>query len=299
MSKPLIRYEDILHDLMDIGVQKGDLINVKASLKSIGIVNGGAKTLLDALLSAVGDEGTIVTESFVEMYSKKRDAKNNVVTQNTVSYAGALANEILRHPKVYRSTHPVQKFAAIGSKAKELMGHHTPDSRPYDVLREMIFHGGKNIRIGGLDKVVGVGTTHVALDYMKIAQKRDPLSVFYYQDGELRAFKVNWANGCKKVFNNLIPLFFKKNAILNKGKIGIAEALLTDMKTTYDIEIELLTNNLKSFKCDDPACINCNLGWKHTQKKPFRTIWALMMKKKFGLAYCAFIMIFNRNFQPR
>jgi len=299
MNQPLIKYDDIVGDLKKLGLQKGDLVNIKASLKSIGQVDGGAKTLLDALIAVVGEEGTIVTEAFVNMYHKDRDAKKNIVTQDTKSYAGAFANEILKHPNVCRSTHPVQKFAAVGSLAKDLMERHTPDSRPYDVLKEMIFRGGKNIRIGGLEKVVGVGTTHVALDDMKIKQKRYHLSVYYKDGGELKKFKICWANGCKRVFNNLISLFFERNAVISKGEIGKAEAIITDMKKTYDIEIELLKSDLKNFRCNDPTCINCNLAWEHTPKRPLRTIYALLKEKEFGHAYWAFTMIFNRNYQPR
>jgi aminoglycoside N3'-acetyltransferase len=297
-DKNTIGFNRIVDDLTSLGLKKGDLVNVKASLKSIGFVEGGIKTLLDALLEVVGEEGTIVTESFVKTYTNKSEARKNIVSAETPSYAGALANEILRHPKVFRSTHPVQKFAAIGAKAELLMKNHTVDSRPYDVLREMIFSGGKNIRIGGLDKVVGVGTTHVAVDYLKLQQKRNPTYVYYQHNGSLHCFKPDWVNGCEKLFNNLIEIFDKKDAILSRGKVGNAESMLTEMKQTYDIEIDLITNNLDSFNCGEPSCIYCNVGWKHTPTKLVGTMASLIKEGKYGLAYRAFEMRFINDYQP-
>ncbi len=297
-DKNTIGFEQIVQDLTSLGLKKGDLVNVKASLKSIGFVEGGAKALLEALLEVVGEEGTIVTESFVRTYNTKQKAKKNIVSQNTPSYAGALANEILKHPKVYRSTHPVQKFAAIGAKAESLMKNHTVKSRPYDVLREMIFSGGKNIRIGGNDKVVGVGTTHVAVDFLKLQQKRAPSYVYYYHDNLLHCFRPDWVNGCKILFNNLIDIFEKKDAILSRGKVGNAESMLTEMKKTYDIEIDLINNDLVNFRCNDPSCIFCNLGWKHTRTRLIRTIFSLLKEKKYGLAYRAVEMFLINNYQP-
>ena len=298
IDKNSIDFSRIVQDLNTLGLKKGDLVNVKASLKSIGFVEGGIKTLLDALLEVVGEEGTIVTESFVKTFSSKSEARNNIVSSKTPSYAGALANEILKHPKVFRSTHPVQKFAAIGKNAESLMKNHTVNSRPYDVLREMIFSGGKNIRIGGLDKVVGVGTTHVAVDFLKLQQKRNPTYVYFKQNDSLHCFKPDWVNGCEKLFNNLIEIFDKKNAILSRGKVGNADSMLTEMKQTYDIEIDLITNNLDNFKCGDPSCVYCNVGWKHTPTKLVGTMASLIKERKYGLAYRALEMRFLNNYQP-
>ncbi len=297
-DKNSIGFNRIVDDLTSLGLKKGDLVNVKASLKSIGFVDGGIKTLLDALLEAVGEEGTIVTESFVKTFSNKSEARKNIVSSETPSYAGALANGILKHPNVFRSTHPVQKFAAIGARAEALMKNHTVDSRPYDVLREMVFSGGKNLRIGGLDKVVGVGTTHVAVDYLKLQQKRNPTYVYYQHNGSLHCFKPDWVNGCEELFNNLIEIFDKKNAILSRGKVGNADSMITVMKQTYDIEVDLITNNLDNFICGNPSCIYCNVGWKHTPKKLVSTMASLIKEGKYGLAYRAFEMHFINDYQP-
>ena len=53
---------NLIRDLEDIGVHSGDTLNVKASLRSIGEIQGGANTLIEALMEVVGEKGTIVTD---------------------------------------------------------------------------------------------------------------------------------------------------------------------------------------------------------------------------------------------
>ena len=53
---------NLIRDLEDIGVRSGDTLNVKASLRSIGEIQGGANTLIEALMEVVGEKGTIVTD---------------------------------------------------------------------------------------------------------------------------------------------------------------------------------------------------------------------------------------------
>ena len=54
--------QDLVRDLKHLGIGSGDLLNVKASIRSIGELDGGADTLIDALLEVVGSDGTIVTD---------------------------------------------------------------------------------------------------------------------------------------------------------------------------------------------------------------------------------------------
>ena len=84
---------------------------------------------IEALLEVVGDTGTLVTDSFVTMYSPfSLQFWTNIVDCRTASYAGALANALSKYPGAIRSTHPVQKFALLGARAQELAALHTESS---------------------------------------------------------------------------------------------------------------------------------------------------------------------------
>jgi len=128
--------KELCKNLIQIGLKNGDIVNVKASLKSVGNMENGAQTLIDALLEVVGPNGTIVTDSFVNtypMWGVKYWA--NKVDSLTPSYAGVLANVMITNKGCYRSAHPVQKFAIIGRMASQWSQNHDADSYAYDVLR--------------------------------------------------------------------------------------------------------------------------------------------------------------------
>jgi aminoglycoside 3-N-acetyltransferase len=264
-DRPTISRERLVSDLEKLGVQRGDLLNIKVSLKSIGHVEGGPKTVIDALMDVVGPEGTVVTESFVSAYPLPMSKRNatKISDRWTPSYAGAVANAMIRYPNSYRSLHPIQKFSAVGALAEELTQSHTAVSYAYDVLRKMCEMRGHNLKIGRDDKVPGVGTTHVAIGYhLGLTQDWPPFGVNYLnEDGEVVTFERNWAGGCGFGFNKFIPLYRDAGAILGEGQIGNAESKITDMKRTLEVEIDKLSKDPAFFLCDNPLCESCRLSW--------------------------------------
>ncbi len=261
-----VTYNQLVEDFKKLGVRSGYMYNVKASLKSIGYVEGGAKTVINALLEAVSPDGTIVTDSFVNVWPLPLSAKHAAIIsdRNSPSYAGAIANAMLKHPDAFCSSHPIQRFVAIGANAEKLMSRHTPESYAYNALKEMAESGyGRNLKIGTDEKVVGVGTTHVAIGMMKFHQDRPPCGVNYRNgNGEIELFKRNWAGGCGVGFNKFIPIYRERGAILREGTIGQAPSKITDMAHTLAIELEILKENPAFFMCDDPACADCRLTWE-------------------------------------
>ncbi len=276
----VITKDRLVNDLTKLGVKEGDLLNVKASLKSIGYIEGGANTLIKALLEVVGEKGTIVTDSFVNCYPLPLSKKHRVIIsdKDTPSYAGAVANAIINYPGSFRSTHPIQKFSAVGKDAEELMNNHTPESYAFDVLRVLIENGGKNLKLGTDEKVYGVGTTHVAIGKLKLKQKRRAVGINYYDDsGEIKTFKLNWA-GAGHGFNNFIPLYRKVGAILNEGYVGYAPSKITDMKMTFDVEIDELKKNPKIQLCSAKDCVDCRLSWGFSEYDFARFVCVNLMR---------------------
>ena len=294
--------DQLISAFITLGIRKGDLLNVKASLKSIGYVEGGADTLLDALLYVIGDGGTIVTDSFVNIYPMGQVISDKSLTSDdyTESYAGALANAMLRYPNVVRGGHPIQKFSAIGFKAKELMLNHTPESYAYNVLKIMSESGGRNLKIGPDEKVVGVGTTHVAIGLLEYEQKRLVRGINFKDNKEnIVSFERNWAGGCGKGFNNFLPLYHDRGAIVREGKIGFADSKITDMKMTLEIEIEKLSTNPAYFICDDTDCINCRLSWKFSDDNILLFSLRNLLRLKIKAIYKALELLVSGKYYPQ
>lgn len=271
MEKKQYSKDDLVKDLRRLGIAPGDLLNIKCSYKSIGYeIEGGPKTLIDAILEVVGEEGTIVTDSFLPVYPISlfgKLGKAESSSESSASYAGALANAMLSHPRVVRSNHPIQKFAAIGKYAKVLMENHQPDVYAYDVLRAMAFAGGKNLKIGPDEKVVGVGTTHVAIGLLGFRQMRSRVGVSYINaEGVTKIFELNWAGACHSGLIKFIPAYRAAGAILHEGKVGKADSKITDMKKTLDVELDILKKDPGFFMCDNPACLTCRATWEKISK---------------------------------
>lgn len=296
------RRADLVRDLRALGVASGDLLNAKVSLKSIGNVVGGADALLEALLEAVGSAGTIVTDSFVTAYPLPLSPEDagRVSDSKTPSYAGALANAMIRHPKALRSGHPIQKFAAVGARAKELTEGHGPGSYAYDVLRVMAEEGGRNLKIGPEEKTVGVGTTHVAIGMLKLRQRRRRAGVRYVDaSGRTATFERDWAGACARGFVNFMSHYRRAGAILSEGRIGLAESKITDMKSTLEVELELLRKDPAFFTCPDPACVDCRLSWEFSKGSLLGVISENLRRGRVRAARTAVQVRFCRNMLPR
>ncbi|MCU4162539.1 AAC(3) family N-acetyltransferase [Carboxylicivirga caseinilyticus] len=263
-NKDTITEESLIEDIKKAGVPEGCLLHLKVSLKSIGKVEGGPQTVLNAILKVVGDSGTIVIDSFVTSYPLPLSEKNasNISTNESPSFAGAVANAMVKHPKSVRSKHPIQRFTAIGPLAHELMDNHTPESGGYDVLERMAKMNALNLSIGR--KVIGVGTTHVAIEKMKYKKKPSNMAVNYLaDDGSVKCFVADWKWTCSAGFPKFLPLY-EKGGALKWVKIGNAEAALTNMNKTLDIEQKRLEEDPRFFFCDDPTCKSCRLEWEHS-----------------------------------
>ena len=278
-----ISFEELVTGFKKLGVQSGYVYNVKASLKSLGFVEGGAKTVIDALLEASAPNGTLVTDSFIAPFPLPLSPKNaKVISSKEIpSYAGAIANAMLNHPKAFHSSHPIQRFAAVGSRAEELMKNHTPQNYAYDVLRVIAKDGtGKNIKIGPEEKVVGYGTTHVAIGEMGFIQKWRPLGINYIdKNGDTKTFQRNWSGGCAEGFGKFLAVYREKGGIDTEGFVGNAPCMISDMATTLQVEIETLSKDPAFFMCDNPACVGCRLTWEFSNGNYMNVLYHRIINK--------------------
>jgi aminoglycoside N3'-acetyltransferase len=279
----MITKESLVADLRRLGVEEGDILHIKMSYKSIGQVEGGVKATIDALLEAVGPEGTIIADSYVKSYLPIKMwlcPKMCLTDDKTKSYAGAFANVIINYPGAKRSPHPIQKYVAVGKYADYVLEHNA-DSAPYSVLGKYAAMGAKNIRIGSSGKMTGMGTAHIAMEQLGWKQKVYRTGVTYLEGGKFKCFYHDWTNTCSEAFNNMIPLYRKFGGIINEGKVGNADAILSYMQKTIDIDVEIGTQFPYFMKCQDPACRVCRLQWKDSNGSVIKVMFHILKKKRY------------------
>jgi aminoglycoside 3-N-acetyltransferase len=64
MLAPSCSYDDVVRGLLELGVARGAVVEVHGSLKAFGFVDGGAPTIVRALMDVVTPEGTIVMSAY-------------------------------------------------------------------------------------------------------------------------------------------------------------------------------------------------------------------------------------------
>ena len=116
-SEPLDR-ATLVRDLTHLGVPSGGLVMVHSSLRSLGHVAGGADTVVDALLEALGPEGTLVVPTFTYPLVGEPDFLFDPL--RTPSLMGAISEAARRNPKARRSIHLWHSVAAIGPLAETI-----------------------------------------------------------------------------------------------------------------------------------------------------------------------------------
>lgn len=113
-----LRLSDLVRDLIALGVRPGDLLMVHSSLRSIGPVAGGPETVVDALLQALGPQGTLVVPTFT--YPTAGNPEFVFDPAHTPSQMGAISEAARRRPQAHRSIHLAHSIAAIGPQAQTI-----------------------------------------------------------------------------------------------------------------------------------------------------------------------------------
>ena len=135
----MLTKEDFKSAMIRLGVKKGMLLYVSASMEPFRYVVGGAQAILDALMELVGYDGTIVMAAPtyhlcdpIEISAVPRDrieeARKNVHAfdkkLSVPSGVGEVPIQFMRNDAVLRSNHPMVSFLAWGKYAKLIVEKH-------------------------------------------------------------------------------------------------------------------------------------------------------------------------------
>jgi aminoglycoside 3-N-acetyltransferase len=119
---PLTR-QSIAESVRSLGLKPGGVVFMHSSLSSLGEVDGGADTVVDALLDVLGPEGTLAVPTFSSINRRRGRAYD---PDRTPSEVGHITNTLRSRPNAFRSPHLWQSMSAIGKRAEEMMSVHRP-----------------------------------------------------------------------------------------------------------------------------------------------------------------------------
>jgi aminoglycoside 3-N-acetyltransferase len=169
-TTPHVDAATLAADLRALGLERGDVVFMHSSLKSLGYVEGGPPTLFRALLDAIGPEGTLVVPTYYLPGGTihRTCQMSDYVFDPRVhgSNLGAVPDAFLKWPGVERSLHPTHSVSAVGPRAKYVTeAHH---------LAPSVFGAGSPWdRVTELDgKVLGLGITMGPVNYYHLLEDR-------------------------------------------------------------------------------------------------------------------------------
>ncbi|HEV2781879.1 MAG TPA: AAC(3) family N-acetyltransferase [Actinophytocola sp.] len=232
-------------DLTRLGLRPGDIVLAHSSLRSLGWVCGGALAVVQALLDALGPDGTLVVptqttgnsdpmhwrhppvpESWWPVIREHMPAFDPAVTPSIG--LGVLPELVRTWPGAVRSNHPHTSFAAVGPAAAELMAEHPLDCQlgersPLAALE----------RAGARVLLLGVGFDTCTAFHLAEYRIPDP-PLFEYGTAVLTPSGRRWVTYTDVVTNSddfdHLGAAFEQTRPVRHGKVGEASCRLFDVR---------------------------------------------------------------------
>jgi aminoglycoside 3-N-acetyltransferase len=241
----------LVDELKALGVREGGVLLVHTSFRAVGRVEGGPFGLIGALRRALGPNGTLVMPTMTSgdtVFDPRSTPTEGM---------GITAELFWRRPGVLRSTHPGGSFAAEGllaeriCQAQPLSPPHGPDSP-----------AGRVHDLGGQVLLLGVTHSENTMLHLAEAIARVPYVVSHpcvvEVEGVPRTVMVAETDHCCAGFQ-LADEWLRARGLQREGKVGNADARLSDARDLVKVAVEHLTLNPLVFLCSRRAgCDECD-----------------------------------------
>ena len=257
---PEIGKPAILAALKGVGVRTGDTLLVHSSLSACGRIVGGARTIIEALIEAVGPDGNFFvptfqrSECYLNGINKRWDHRPSDWrdrASEAVRWVGTLPLEFMRlYPDAPRGVHISHSWAGWGKRAAEVLSRQAEDEPPFSdnscplLVKDL---GGKILHFGsplGHTSFVHCLETHFNLPGLgpsyydvrladgTITWKFVPKGLpgpreFYSKDEQARLFREAVARGLE----------------IRRERLGVGELKLMDCRQFWEIGSKLVTED--------------------------------------------------------
>lgn len=237
----------LIAELRALGVRPGGVLLVHTALSKVGASPGG---VIEALLAAVGDTGTLVMPSMADDDDVPFDP-----TSMPCRAVGLVADTFWRMPGVLRSDNP-HAFAAYGPLAARITQPH-----PVDIPHGVDSPPGRVFALNGSVLLLGAGhdcntTLHVA-EAIAGVRYRQPKYATVLENGIPRRYDYGETDHCCQRFALLDDWLGDKQ---RRGKVGKAQARLARSRDIVEAALAHLRENETVFLHAAGACSECDLA---------------------------------------
>lgn len=246
---PVVTQTDIDSGLRHLGVEPGDLLVVHSSLSSFGTVEGGAETVVAAILDAIGPEGTLVVPTF-------NFAPGVFDPRETPSVVGRITEVVRTRSDAVRSLHPTHSVAAVGPLAEAITeGHENADA----------FGRGSALwkALQANAKILQLGVTHTSNSMIHVAEEivgvpylARTRRVGVRERGGRVVHKWIRRPGCSRGFDKIDEELAERKSVA-QTRIGACTARLMSARSLVEAATALLRFSPDALLCDLPECEVC------------------------------------------
>ncbi|MCC5894214.1 MAG: AAC(3) family N-acetyltransferase [Alkalibacterium sp.] len=246
--------KNLIEHLKALGINKRGTLLVHSSYKSIGEVEGGPDTVLDALSEYMAD-GNLILPTHTWKYIDKDNPLFDV--QHSPSNVGILTEKFRHREGVVRSEHPTHSVAALGNQADLFVEgdylHDTPCAR--DSVWGTIVDQHAQVLMIGVD-LTRCTFIHGIEEWVDIPNRMTDTHEELYsilRTGETvevpsrRHCGLSWSHHFWKVDDIL-----QEEGAMTKGVFGDAETRVVDTVKTTELLTELLTQHPDLFSDNEP-----------------------------------------------
>ena len=268
-----INEEDVVNSLRALGLKEGDTVMVHSSVSACGHIVGGAKTVVNAFLKVLGENGTLMAPAFTwpyiyfegELQRMRRFRPYNPKNYGAIT-TGALPKSMLKDFGAKRSAHVTHSWAAIGKNAEYCTEAHGAIDNPCGENNPME----KALGIGGKVIFFGCGVSpNTFLHYLEEKSCSSFLenSVVKIErdDGTLVTEVVrNEMPGCRDFYGKKKPICKFYTKAMDRGlkikneALGVGELYMMELSELYNIGMDLFREDPDITLCDSPHCLFCN-----------------------------------------
>lgn len=232
--------EDLIQNLREMGIQPTDALMVHSSMKSIGPVEGGADTVVDAFMEYLSD-GLFMTPTHT--WAQMSMEYNIFDPKTEPACVGIIPNIFRTREGVCRSLHPTHSIAAYGKMAEEYVKGEEFATTPCPP--DGCWYRLRNVKA----KILLIGVTHARNTYIHSVE--EVFDVPERLTTEPTLFRVIMPDGNTKEvlmrrhynpvsahisenFDKLGKAFLELGAA-KKVAFGDAECILCDAEKVYEI----------------------------------------------------------------
>jgi aminoglycoside 3-N-acetyltransferase len=256
----LLSYQAIVRGLQQLGIDRKHPVIAHSSLAAFGRVNGGADTLLGALLACF-ETVIMPTFTYKTMITPEAGPPGNGIPYGSGrnhnrmaefytskmpadSTMGVVAEALRRHPKASRSNHPILSFAGVN--AGVILGSQTC-RQPLQPIHELANAGGW-VLLMGVDHC-----SNTSIHYgEKAAGRKQFIRWALTPEGIVEC--PEWP-GCSDGFQAIAP---RLEAAQRPAQVGSGRIQAFPLVDVVGAVVQAIAEDRHALLCSRPDCGRCN-----------------------------------------